>query len=109
MTPTSSSLRLLLSTLVLASGLTGVVRAETCVVAHTADGTDDSPAILAAFKQCALDSIIEFEQADYQALTPVSLTGLRACFHILRRGDLILLINIRKRHDFAQRQPQSPK
>lgn len=56
------------------------VSAGDCIVEHTDDGSDDSPSILKAFQDCAIDSTITFTQANYSAYTPVSLTGLRTFF-----------------------------
>lgn len=53
--------------------------AKECAVAHSnTDGADDSPAIVAAFTECAQDSVITFAQSNYSVFTPVSLTGLSA-------------------------------
>ncbi|CAK5271405.1 unnamed protein product [Mycena citricolor] len=47
-----------------------------CTVKHNRDGSDDSPNILAAFAECATNSLITFSRANYSAFTPVALTGL---------------------------------
>ncbi|KAG6916825.1 hypothetical protein DXG01_005210 [Tephrocybe rancida] len=49
---------------------------KTCTVKHNKNGKDDSDNILAAFKECQKDSIIEFQQVEYNAFTPVTLAGL---------------------------------
>lgn len=46
-----------------------------CTVPHSVT-EDDSPAILKAFTDCQVDSVITFSNANYSAFTPVSLTGL---------------------------------
>jgi len=51
------------------------VFSEECTVAHS-ETEDDSPAILKAFSDCQVDSVITFSQANYSAYTPVSLIGL---------------------------------
>ncbi|KAG6827924.1 hypothetical protein H0H87_003324 [Tephrocybe sp. NHM501043] len=47
-----------------------------CTVKHNKNGKDDSNNILAAFKECQKDSIIEFQKVEYNAFTPISLTEL---------------------------------
>ncbi|KAJ8502997.1 hypothetical protein ONZ45_g11243 [Pleurotus djamor] len=68
-----------LTTLAFALSLSSLltVHAAECTVAHSDDGSDDSPMILQAFQECAIDSTITFQRANYSAHTPVSLTGLR--------------------------------
>jgi hypothetical protein len=60
--------------------LTGVeaanVKVKRCTVKHNSNGKDDSENILKAFKDCAKNSVITFEKADYNAHTPISMTGL---------------------------------
>ncbi|KDR74055.1 hypothetical protein GALMADRAFT_212234 [Galerina marginata CBS 339.88] len=65
-----------------------------CTVAHSGDdSTDDSSSILKAFTDCASDSVITFQQANYSAYTPVSLTNLKNVT-ILLNGNLNLPNNI---------------
>jgi len=72
----------MLQRIVLAALLLAVshrVNAIDCTVAHDeTEGADDSPAILAAFTECRKDGHIFFEQKNYTAYTPVSLTNLGA-------------------------------
>ncbi|KAG6824255.1 hypothetical protein H0H92_007535 [Tricholoma furcatifolium] len=49
---------------------------KTCIVEHNKDRKDDSDNILAAFKECQKDSIIEFQEVEYNAFTPITLSGL---------------------------------
>ncbi|KAG6819919.1 hypothetical protein H0H93_007390 [Arthromyces matolae] len=49
---------------------------KTCIVKHNRNGKDDSDNILAAFKECQTNSIIEFQQVEYNAFTPITLGGL---------------------------------
>ena len=65
-TPLSGLLAVLLFTL---------ASAKECIVLHT-EGLDDSSNILAAFKECAQDSVITFQQTNYSAYTPVTLSEL---------------------------------
>ncbi|KAF4586193.1 hypothetical protein EYR38_010467 [Pleurotus pulmonarius] len=83
-----STLAILVSLFSIAS-----VRAAECTVKHSDNGTDDSPSILQAFQECAIDSTITFESANYSAHTPVSLTGLRNVTVFLN-GNLNLPNNI---------------
>ncbi|CAA7262631.1 unnamed protein product [Cyclocybe aegerita] len=68
--------------------------AAECTVEHSDDGAiDDSPALLKAFTDCALDSIILFERANYSVYTPVTLANLKnVTVHI--EGNLNLPNNI---------------
>jgi len=66
-------LRLLLS--LLGTSSIAQVFSKECTVTHSGV-EDDSPAILKAFSDCQVDSVITFSQANYSAFTPVSLTGL---------------------------------
>ncbi|KAG9217737.1 hypothetical protein CCMSSC00406_0003574 [Pleurotus cornucopiae] len=83
------------STLALLVSLSSIasVHAAECTVKHSDNGTDDSPSILQAFQECAIDSTITFESANYSAHTPVSLTGLRNVTVFLN-GNLNLPNNI---------------
>ncbi|KAF8064192.1 pectin lyase fold/virulence factor [Lyophyllum atratum] len=47
-----------------------------CIVKHNKNGEDDSDHILKAFKDCQKDSVIEFQRVDYNAHTPITLSGL---------------------------------
>ncbi|KZV87819.1 putative endopolygalacturonase [Exidia glandulosa HHB12029] len=69
------------------------VQAKECTVVQASDGADDSPAIIDAFTQCAVDSTITFEQKNYSVLTPVSLTGLKNVT-VKLNGNLLLPKNI---------------
>jgi len=51
------------------------VFSEECTVTHS-EVEDDSPAILKAFTDCQVDSVVTFSQANYSVFTPISLTGL---------------------------------
>ncbi|KAJ8690609.1 hypothetical protein PTI98_012024 [Pleurotus ostreatus] len=83
------------STLALLVSLSSIasVHAAECTVKHSDNGTDDSPSILQAFQECAIDSTITFESANYSAHTPLSLTGLRNVTVFLN-GNLNLPNNI---------------
>lgn len=62
------------------------VKVKRCTVKHNKNGKDDSDNILKAFKDCATNSVITFDKVNYNAYTPVSLTGLRT---------LLLLFSLR--------------
>ncbi|KAH7097874.1 pectin lyase fold/virulence factor [Auriculariales sp. MPI-PUGE-AT-0066] len=80
-----------LATVLLATRL---VRSKECTVEHSEDdGADDSPAILTAFQDCKLDSVITFEQKNYSALTPISLTDLKNVT-VRINGNILLPKNI---------------
>jgi len=51
------------------------VFSEECTVTHS-EVEDDSPAILKAFTDCQVDSVVTFSQVNYSVFTPISLTGL---------------------------------
>jgi len=51
------------------------VFSEECTVTHSGV-EDDSPAILKAFTDCQVDSVVTFSQANYSVFTPISLTSL---------------------------------
>uniref|UniRef100_A0A0W0G391 galacturonan 1,4-alpha-galacturonidase n=1 Tax=Moniliophthora roreri TaxID=221103 RepID=A0A0W0G391_MONRR len=57
--------------------LLDVVNAAECTVERNDDGSDDSQHILDAFEACKTDGTITFQQANYSAFTPISLTGLK--------------------------------
>ncbi|EKM76209.1 hypothetical protein AGABI1DRAFT_131529 [Agaricus bisporus var. burnettii JB137-S8] len=79
------------SLLLLSLPITRVLSAE-CTVSHSGS-EDDSPAILKAFSDCQVDSVITFQQANYSAFTPISLTGLKnVTVHL--NGNLLLPNNI---------------
>ncbi|KAJ7279087.1 pectin lyase fold/virulence factor [Mycena rebaudengoi] len=62
---------------------------KNCVVEHNRNGADDSPHILKAFSDCATNSVITFQAANYSAYTPVSLVGLdNVVIHL--NGNLLL-------------------
>ncbi|KAJ7581561.1 pectin lyase fold/virulence factor [Mycena floridula] len=69
------------------------VQAAECTVSRNVNGSDDSHFILQAFTDCASDSVITFSKANYSALTPVSLTGLKNVT-IMLNGNLNLPNNI---------------
>ncbi|KAL4902341.1 hypothetical protein BDW74DRAFT_180844 [Aspergillus multicolor] len=50
--------------------------AATCTIPASPNNTDDSPAILSAFKTCKKDSIILFQNTTYTIGTALNLTGL---------------------------------
>ncbi|PFH47436.1 glycoside hydrolase family 28 protein [Amanita thiersii Skay4041] len=85
------SLSLTLVLLLHLTFLTSVKGAE-CTVSHS-NGSDDSPAILQAFKMCATDSMITFERANYSAYTPITLSNLKNVT-IFLNGNLNLPNNI---------------
>ncbi|KAL0064865.1 hypothetical protein AAF712_008118 [Marasmius tenuissimus] len=63
-------------TLLLACTIASVYAAE-CMVESNNNGQDDSEHILRAFETCKENGIIHFEQRNYSAFTPISLTGLK--------------------------------
>ncbi|TFK63573.1 pectin lyase-like protein [Pluteus cervinus] len=93
MTTTNSKLTRLASILPFLLLLPLFTKAEDCIVPHNNDGSDDSPAILSSFTQCSINSTITFEQAEYQALTPISLVGLENVT-IFLNGNIHLPTNI---------------
>ncbi|KXN82448.1 putative exopolygalacturonase C [Leucoagaricus sp. SymC.cos] len=94
----------------LGSPLVSRVYSAECTVAHSLDAdVDDSSAILKAFMDCQVDSVITFSQANYSAFTPVSLTGLKnVTVHL--NGNLLLPQNVsRVQHEIniTQNQPST--
>lgn len=47
-----------------------------CVVPANGDGSDDGPAIIQAFQDCASDAVIEFSNTTYNVGTVMNTTGL---------------------------------
>ncbi|KAF9256201.1 putative endopolygalacturonase [Marasmius fiardii PR-910] len=69
------------------------VQAAECVVEGNNDGTDDSQHILQAFESCKENGVIQFQQRNYSAYTPISLTDLKnVTIHL--EGNLNLPNNI---------------
>ncbi|KAG7087713.1 hypothetical protein E1B28_013660 [Marasmius oreades] len=66
-----------LTTIVVFFLSTFAVHAAECVVDANNNGADDSEHILQAFDSCKENSVIRFQQTNYSAHTPVSLTGLK--------------------------------
>ncbi|KAL0952793.1 hypothetical protein HGRIS_007018 [Hohenbuehelia grisea] len=99
-----------ISALALLFALFSVVQhtsAAECTVSHSNNGTDDSPSILQAFQECALNSVITFDRANYSAFTPISLTGLQNVT-VRLNGNLLLPNNIsRVQHEINVTQNQA--
>lgn len=84
---------MILNTSLVALGLlalTGVdasnVKVKRCTVKHNKNGQDDSENILKAFKDCSTNAVITFERVDYNAHTPISMTGLSAYLIVATPG-----------------------
>ena len=76
----STALRRTLTLLALLSSIQQTIAGE-CTVEYSGDGvTDDSPAIIKAFTECAVDSVITFAPANYSAYTPITLANLSTSF-----------------------------
>ena len=99
-----------LTTLAFALSLSSLltVHAAECTVAHSDDGSDDSPMILQAFQECAIDSTITFQRANYSAHTPVSLTGLRMLL-LPPHAPRTLITTFRKRYCVPQWKFEPPE
>ncbi|KAF9006976.1 pectin lyase fold/virulence factor [Cyathus striatus] len=64
-----------------------------CTVERNNDGSDDSQLILKAFTDCAVDSTITFQRANYSAYTPITLSNLKN-ITVYLNGNLNLPSNI---------------
>jgi hypothetical protein len=83
-------------TAAIALALAAVASAKECTVEYT-EGQDDSPAILSAFQECAQDSVITFQQKNYSAYTPVTLSNLSAYLSLRSLGWTMLTQFYRER------------
>ena len=66
------------------------------------NGQDDSEHILKAFETCKENGIIHFEQKNYSAFTPISMTGLSASlstriYFVEFRNNVVVIFSICQR------------
>ena len=98
----STALRTL-SLLVMLSSIQQAIAGE-CTVEYSGDGvTDDSPAILKAFTECAVDSVITFAPANYSAYTPITLNNLSTSYFCAASTYSPIMIPRRERYGSFER------